>query len=265
MDSTARLVAALDGRGRTVPTTLFGEAPLLLRVTSEDTGAGSGLEVHLVGGAAGPLCGDRLRTSIDVGAGAALTVRSVAASLAQPGPCGSSGSTATVGAVLAAGASLDWWPEPLVSVRGSDHTLTTTVDIDVDAGPVRWVDEVVLGRHDEVGGRLSMHQRFSVGGRPILRHSVTFDPATAGIGRHGSARVAVTAVAVGGPVLTAASSIEAGLRVVRYPLNPACTAWIALGDDLDRARDALARLGLERASGILDDPATAFDRYETSA
>lgn len=265
MDSSARLVVARDARGRTVPTTLYAEAPLLIRVTAEDVGHGAGMEVHLVGGAAGPLCGDRLRTSVDVGAGAQLTVRSVAASLAQPGRSAAMGSSATVDAVVAAGASLDWWPEPLVSVRGSDHTQTTTVGIADDAAPVRWVDEVVLGRHDEVGGRLTVHQRFSVADLTVLRHSVTFDPTTAGIGRHGSARVAVTAVVVGGPPLPAASSIKAGLRIVRYPLTPACTAWIALGDDLDRARDALARLGLERGSGILGDPAMAIDRHETSA
>ena len=44
--------------------------------------------MHLVGGAAGPLGGDRLRLEIEVGAGALLDVRSVAASLALPGAGG---------------------------------------------------------------------------------------------------------------------------------------------------------------------------------
>lgn len=254
MDATARLVVALDGRCRSVPTTLFAEAPLLIRVTAQDRADGSGLHVHLVGGAAGPLGGDRLRTSVEVHHGSRLVVRSVAASLAQPGRAGSSGSCAEVAATVAPGASLDWWPEPLVSVAGSDHTQTTSVDIADASARVRWVDEIVLGRHLEAGGRLTVRQRFSIGALPVLRHTVTFDPATAGIGRHGTGRVAVTALVVGPPALATASTVGPGLRVVRYPLSAVCTAWIALADDLDRARRALSELALG-----------AIDEVETSA
>ena len=56
------------------------EAPLLVRVVSQ---SGASLELLLVGGAAGPLGGDRLRFSLTVGAGCNVVVRSVAAVLAR--------------------------------------------------------------------------------------------------------------------------------------------------------------------------------------
>ena len=46
------------------------------------------LTLLLVGGAAGPLGGDRLRFSLTVGDGCTVAVRSVAAALVQPGPHG---------------------------------------------------------------------------------------------------------------------------------------------------------------------------------
>ncbi|MCU1392926.1 MAG: urease accessory protein ureD 3 [Ilumatobacteraceae bacterium] len=248
MDATARLVVARDARGRTVPTHLRAEAPLLIRVTDEDRGAG--LRVHLVGGAAGPLAGDRLQLSVDVGDHADLTVRSVAASLAQPGRSGAAGSTASVTATVAADGALDWWPEPIVSVVGSDHTQTTTVTVAAGSGDVRWVDEIVLGRHDQRSGRLTVHQRFVVAGVPVLRHTMTIDPSTAGIGRIGRHRVVVTGVMVGGDATlvdaASMSTVGSGVRAARYSIAPACTAWIALADDLDLARAALGELGLRR-------------------
>lgn len=270
MYATAWLVVERDDRGYTVPTTLYGEAPLLLRMTGRDAGSatGSGLQIHLVGGAAGPLGGDRSEMTVDVGVGTRLTVRSVAASLAQPGrvgTCGTVRSTGAVDAVVAADAFLDWWPEPLISVRGSDHVQKTTVAIADETATVRWVDEVVLGRHEESSGRLTVHQRFTVGGHPVLHHTVTFDPSTAGIGRSGAAHVVLTALVFGIASLDASSRVDPGLRAVCYPLSRTCTAWIVLADDLDRARDALAGLGLERDSGPCTTRARAIDRVETSA
>jgi len=194
VEAEARLVVELDERGRTVQSELFAESPLLMRVT--DSGP-CRLTVHLVGGAAGPLGGDRLTTTVNAGDGTNLQVRSVAASLAQPGPAGGR-SRADVSVAVGAGATLDWHPQPLVSVAGSDHVQRTTVAIADRSASVCWVDEVVLGRHDEPGGRLTLHQRFTVAGRPILQHTVSLDPDSAGIGRHGRARVLVSILS-GGP------------------------------------------------------------------
>jgi urease accessory protein len=269
MDASALLTVALDARGLSVPTELRAEAPLLIRVTAEDAGAPEsecsvGLQVHLVGGAAGPLGGDRLSFVVDVQEQSRLTVRSVGASLAQPGHARAGGSTATVRASVAPGAILDWWPEPIVSVIGSEHTQTTVVDIDPAARLVRWVDEMVLGRHGEPGGRLVLHQRVTVGGVPLLRHTATFDPRLAGIGRHGRHRVAITGVVVGHPSSAAEVLVDPDVRCVRYPLSDTCTAWIALADDLDRARRALGALGLDRCVGIRHWRSGSVDDVETS-
>jgi urease accessory protein len=251
VEASARLVVGRDARGRSVATTLRSEAPLLLRVTGADAGDGSAgechaLQVHLVGGAAGPLCGDRLQFSVAVGAGASLVVRSVAASLAQPGRTGAPGSTATVSAQVASGATLDWWPEPLVSVRGSAHTQNSELSVADETAVVRWVDEVVLGRHDEPAGELTIRQRITVAGRPMLHHVARFDPSTAGIGRHGLGRVIVTGIVLGRPALPSIAAIESDHRMTRYPLAERCTAWVALADSVDVARRALCAAGLAR-------------------
>src|SRR5258707_5048003 len=78
MRAAARVVAVLDARGRTRLAVLHGEPPLLPRRTGDG-------RVHLVGGAAGPLGGDDLLLSLEVGAGASLQVGTVAASVALPG------------------------------------------------------------------------------------------------------------------------------------------------------------------------------------
>ncbi len=251
------LRVGLDSRGWPSPTVLRAEAPLLLRVTDQSADR---LTVHLVGGAAGPLGGDHLDFDLAVGSGARLTVRSVAASLAQPGrECES---VSTVRARVAAGASLDWWPQPLLSIAGSSHTIRTVVDVDrdvdaetdaetdaatdaaTDAGrhqhaTIRWVDEVVLGRSGEKSGNLVVDQRFTVAGIPLVCHRTTFDPLCAGAGRHGLGRSVITAIVLGSRALEArsvASSTSASMSIARYPISATATSWIGLGDDIDELR-----------------------------
>lgn len=233
-----------------VATTMRGEAPLLLRVTHPDGSVRAPLHVHLVGGAAGPLCGDRLHLSVELGADASLVMRSVAASLAQPGRAGASSSRTTVCADVHPGASLDWWPEPIVSVRGSDHIQATVLAVADDSAVVRWVDEVVLGRHDEPGGELTVRQRVSVAGCAVLHHVVRFDPRSDGVGRHGRHRVVVTGILLGRSSMTSMAVIESDHRIARYPLGERCTAWIVLADSVDVARGALAAAGLARTANI---------------
>ena len=246
MQARSSIHVGRDGRGQSAIVALRAEAPLLLRVAGGQR-TGTPLLVQLVGGAAGPLGGDVLRLDIGVAADAALMIRSVAASMAQPGRPGTSGSNSTIVAAVGANASLDWWPEPLVSVHGSTHEQSTTVVLADDTSTLRWVDEVVLGRHAEEGGRLTMRQRVTVADLPVLHHVVAFDPQRAGIGAHGRERVVVTAIEVGRPSTSPGSIVEPHLRGARCPLSPTATSWVVLADDLDRARKALATLGLERA------------------
>ncbi|WP_255597565.1 urease accessory protein UreD [Micromonospora sp. RL09-050-HVF-A] len=87
MRAVARVVAVADRRGRTVLRELRGESPLLLRQAATEEGVPT---VYVVGGAAGPLAGDDLRLSVEVGPEAAVRVRTVAASVALPGRPGRS-------------------------------------------------------------------------------------------------------------------------------------------------------------------------------
>jgi urease accessory protein len=250
MQARAELVARVDDRGRTQAVTLLGQAPLLLRVTDR---CGDALTVHLVGGAAGPLGGDRLATDVVVGALARLRVRSVAASLAQPGLSHAGHSEARVAVSVGAGAMIDWHPQPLISVVGSNHVQHTTVALADDTSTLRWVDEVVLGRHGEPGGQLTVHQRFTVAGQAVVHHTLRFGPDLDGVGRHGTARAVVTALVIGAPDLVAGDSaviVDTGRRLCRLNLGSAHTMWIALADDLDDAWSGLVELGLCATGGF---------------
>jgi urease accessory protein len=125
-----------------------------------------------VSGAAGPLGGDDLRIEIDVRAGAELTVRTVAATLALPG-VGPSGLEITVR--VAAGARLRWLPEPLVVAAGCDHLSLSTVELDAEARLV-WREELILGRHGEAPGDGRTALRVRRSGRPLLHQELTVGP-----------------------------------------------------------------------------------------
>ncbi len=241
MHAAAGLVAQRDANGITRPTSIRSEAPLLLRARPSMAGP---LDVFMVGGAAGPLGGDCLSLAVKIGDGASVVVRSVAAMLAQPSPLGGA-SLLTTTADVAAGAHVDWWPEPLISVLGSDHTSATIVRCAADAY-VRWVDEIVLGRSNEPGGRLTIRQRIEVEGRPLLHHDVVFDPAESPLGRHGPFRVIATAVSIGPTSEPAGTVVSDDVRATRTPLTDTATAWIALAHDLTTARETLATLALTR-------------------
>ncbi len=169
------------------------EAPLLVRVADEP---GPGLTLLLVGGAAGPLGGDRLRFDLTVGAGCRVVVRSVAAVLAQPGPRGDH-SELDVGISVGAEATLDWSPEPTVSVIGSDHRIRLGLFV-AGTGSAIFTERVSLGRYAEVSGRLSLRQRVEIAGNAVLDHETVFQPgALAGPGAHGPWRSIVSTVVIG--------------------------------------------------------------------
>lgn len=154
------------GDGRSRCTELRSDPPLTLRETP--TG------VHLVASGAGPVGGDDLTLAVRVGRGATLDLRSVAASMAHPGPTGLA-SHLGVRVDLADGARLRWTPEPTILVRGCDHHVTTRIRLGRGAS-VLWREELVLGRHDEGSG--SVLQRLRVDGPlgPVLRTDVAVGP-----------------------------------------------------------------------------------------
>lgn len=217
----------------------------MLRVTDAVDPRSPMLQVHLVGGAAGPLGGDRWALDVDLEPGARVCLRSVAASLAQPDPHGRP-SAATVRVRAGAGAVLDAWPEPIVSVRGSHHTLDVALDVE-QGGEVRWVDEVMLGRHDEVPGTLVLRQRLTEGGcvRVMSELHLGGDARATSFGQNGPFRVVITAVGrFDGP-----SRVElgdGGTRAVRCALGGGWATWTGVGDRRGPVRRVLAELGLDR-------------------
>lgn len=162
MDATARIAVAAGPGGRPCVRELVTPAPLGARFAD---GA-----LHLLGTAAGPLGGDRLRVEVVVGTGARLTVRSVAAAVVQRG--NGTPSTHHVEVAVAAGGHLDWCVEPLVAAAGCDHRATATVTL-AGGASVRWRDELVLGRHGEAPGRCTSTLRIVRDGVPVIHHEVS--------------------------------------------------------------------------------------------
>lgn len=175
MHATARVVAAAGPGGGTILPELRSAGPLLLRRTGA---RGGDAHVHLVGGAAGPLGGDRWRLEIEVGPGAVLRLRSTAASVALPGPDGAA-SRLEVVAVVAAGGLLDWAPEPLVAAAGARHRTVARVEVAAGGG-LRWREELVCGRHGEASGAASSLLTVRHEGRPLVAHEVAVGPEAPG-------------------------------------------------------------------------------------
>jgi urease accessory protein len=244
MRAVARLAAETDGRGGTRLSVLRGESPLLLRRTGP-------AEVHLVGGAAGPLRGDDLRLEVEVGPGADLTVRSVAAQLALPGRPGLPPSLLTLRATVAAGGTLRWLPEPLIAAAGCDHRTVTRVEV-AAGGTLLWRDDLVCGRHNEAPGDLRTETTIRYAGRTVHRHDLAVGPSAPGWDGPavlGPARAVGTLVALpaqalptgsapspeaammplaGGGVLVTALGLD--IRQVRAVLDPLCAARVAAAD-----------------------------------
>lgn len=167
-------------QGRTVVTDMSATGQLVARQTGPP---GPTATVHLVAQAAGPLNGDDLSIAIDVGAGAALTVRTTAATLALPAAgAAQPASKMTISAEIGEGGQLDWRPEPLVLAAGSDLDSSTTFRLAADAR-LHAQEIVVLGRHGEPGGRARTALAIDVAGDPVLRQRLDTDLLDA-TGRH---------------------------------------------------------------------------------
>jgi urease accessory protein len=175
MRATARVVAARGPDGVTRLPVLRSQSPLLLRRTGP---VGEDAEVHLVGGAAGPLGGDRLRLEVEVGPGAGLCLRTAAASVALPGHDGD-WSRVEVAATVAPGGRLAWLPEPLVAAHGCRHQADSRVTL-ADGGRLTWRDELVCGRHGEACGDAVVTLAVAYGGRPLYRHQLAVGPQAPG-------------------------------------------------------------------------------------
>jgi urease accessory protein len=220
MQAKARIIALRDGRGHTHPAALTGESPLLVRRTGPFT---ENLVVHLVGGAAGPLRGDDLHLSIEVGPGAHLTLRSVAAQIALPGRDHLPASRMTVTASVAPGGTLHYLPEPLIAAAGCDHRVETTLTIE-EGGTLLWRDDLVCGRHAEPPGDMTSTITLRHAARTLYRHDLSVGPhapAWSSPAILGGARAIGTLLLVGSalpePALLRASSPEPSLLQQSLP------------------------------------------------
>lgn len=238
------VVVAAPGRraGEVRYRTLRSDPPLLLRPTP------AGL--HLVGGAAGPLGGDELDLEIHVAAGADLRVRSAAASLVLPG---SGISDVRVRATVAEGASLDWAPEPTVSVVGSRHRQRSDVHVEA-GGVVRWTETLVLGRTGEPGGDLDATLRIERDRAPVLHQQLgcgSDAPGWSGVAGLGSHRVVGTCVTVGlratgAPPRHDERTDARGMAVV---LTPDVSLAQAVGPDAPATAAILTALAIQAGPG----------------
>ncbi len=216
--------------------TLRSDPPLLLRPTPE--------ALYLVGGAAGPLGGDRLALDVSVGREANLVVRSAAASMALPGP---EASSFEVQVVVGENASLDWAPEHLISVTGSRHRQHSTIEL-APGAVLRWRESVVLGRSSEGPGELASILRITRSGRVLTHQGLS-------IGRQGSGwdstsvmgdfRCLVTEVRVGlAPDATGETTVwsDSTSRAAAVPFGDDGRTFQAVGQtsvDAERALRAL--------------------------
>lgn len=154
--------------------------------------------MHLVQVGGGPLGGDRLALDVDLGPDQRLRVRTAAATVVQPDRTGSPASF-IVRAALAAGARLDWEPEPTVVCDGAHWRPVLEVDLEEGAGAALG-EQVVLGRSGQRGGRCASGLRVHVAGRPLLVSTQLVDGADAalrGPGGTGGARSVGTLVLAG--------------------------------------------------------------------
>jgi urease accessory protein len=187
-------VARTEQDGTTGLTTLAGETPLLLRRAAHPDGLDTA-RIHLMGGTAGPIGGDDLAYRVEVGEGAKVQVRSMAATLALPGPGGAQ-STLAFDVRVGSGARLDWAPEPLIAARGANHAVLANLDLAEDA-ELTWREDVVLGRDDEGPGSVRSRTRIIRAGRVVFDHEFAVGPRYPGslgpAGTAGYRRVTLTA------------------------------------------------------------------------
>ncbi|MGW0160962.1 urease accessory protein UreD [Mycobacterium sp. NPDC003323] len=140
---------------------------LTARRTGTDT-------VHLLSAAATPLGGDSIAVRIIVEPGAALHVRSAAATVVLPGAATPDSCSSWD---LEVHGDLDVDPEPTVIAGGSRHSATTRLRLGAD-GRVRVRERVQIGRTGERDGYWTAALHADVDGTPLLRHRVELGTAS---------------------------------------------------------------------------------------
>ncbi|GAA3096235.1 urease accessory protein [Kribbella aluminosa] len=129
------------------------------------------VRVALVAAGALLLAGDEVRIEVDVAGAVRLEIVETAGTVAY----GMRGGSARwdVDIRLTDGASLQWYAEPFVVAADADVTRTTTTRL--TAGCTAQLREsIVLGRHNETGGRLHTSTRAWLDDQPLLAEDLEF-------------------------------------------------------------------------------------------
>ncbi|SHJ91475.1 urease accessory protein [Pseudonocardia thermophila] len=195
--------------------------PILLRPTGDD-------RVHLVQGAGGPLGGDELSLTLDVGAGARLDLRSAAATVVQPG---ADGGCARWSVTAAVAGCLHWAPEPSIVTDGAELDSRLRIDV-ARGGSAVVVETAVLGRHGQRGGRYRGELVATWAGRPLLTHVTQLDgadPVLSGPGGSAGARAVGSVLVVGRAGGSGAGELP-GVRWAWSPLAGPGAVLLAVGD-----------------------------------
>ena len=197
--------------GRDVLVDARSEAPLAIRQTAD--------RILFVGSAASPVGGDEIAIDVMVGAGATASIGTVAATSIWPGPSGERSQIHTAIDVASSG-HLDWWPEPLVSIVGSDHRSVTRVALGA-AASCTLIEEVSLGRSGQSSGTLELDLRVERDGRPIIHHAERFGPGEPGAGSVvgvGDAHHVISGVVIGPDAGEAVTLLEPDGRAAWLPV-----------------------------------------------
>lgn len=189
------------------------------RLTGPDT-------VHLIGTAATPLGGDCITVRIRVGAGARLSLRSVAASVVLPGGARAD-SNAHWHIDVGAGAFLEIDTEPTVIAAAAVHTIRTRIAVHPTA-TLRVRERIQIGRAGEDAGRWSGELHADIGDTPALRHRIELGRGSSADDRLASPRALVSEFVY--PDDRPASF--AGLDGVRLPLAAGGSLGTWHGTDL---------------------------------
>jgi urease accessory protein len=233
----AGVTVAPGGRVRTV----YGRPPLTvrrLRPERPDTAA-----LCLVGSAAGPLAGDRLRLEVVVEPQARATLTATGASLAQGRDGVGDPASMTTAVTVGSGGRLDATPPPLVACAGS--RTDTAVSIDLAAGAsLRWRELVVLGRGGETGGAVRLAWDVHRDGVPLLCQQVDLADAEllAWEGLVRRRRVLATELVVGGFAGQLTDAVIRSELAVAQPLADDAVLLTVLGDDAATVDRELAEL-----------------------
>ena len=203
-------------------------------------GAGPAAEVHLVGGAAGPLGGDRLRLRIEVRDGGWLRLRSAAASVALPSvpaaasTCGSARPSVPRPAGLAAGA-----PVAAPAVTTSGVRRWTSKPVAVSSGGTRNRSMAGTARNRATFGP---HHRAVRRPAPATTTRSPLRPAHRGPARRcgaGGARALGQLLALDLRAVEPAGPVGAAPNAAVLPLAGGGTAAGATGRDLREVRTHL--------------------------